>query len=203
MRLFSYVVARDYGFAPNPFHGTCTLATCKPEIRSSICPGDWIAGTGSKTKNRHENLVYVMRVDEIMTFNEYWANIRFQRKKPRLAGSLKQAFGDNIYLSDADGGWRQSDSHHSLKDGSPNLNNIRRDTKTDKVLIGDVYAYWGGSGPEIPLPFRDWESHDICKTGPGHKCHFPAAMVEAFVSWFMALEERGVLGEPLDWEGLV
>ncbi len=24
---------RDYGFAPNPFHGICTLATCKPVIR--------------------------------------------------------------------------------------------------------------------------------------------------------------------------
>ena len=31
MRLHSYVVARDYGFAPNPFLGVCTLATCKPK----------------------------------------------------------------------------------------------------------------------------------------------------------------------------
>ena len=33
MKLFSYVVARDFAFAPNPFHGYCTLATCKPIIR--------------------------------------------------------------------------------------------------------------------------------------------------------------------------
>ena len=26
MRVFSYVVVSDSGFAPNPFHGTCTLA---------------------------------------------------------------------------------------------------------------------------------------------------------------------------------
>ena len=166
MRLFSYVVRRDYGFAPNPFHGTCTLSTCKPDIRSSTSLGDWIVGTGSKTKNRQGNLVYVMQVDEAMTFNQYWTDIRFRRKKPRLAGSLKQAFGDNIYLRHRDGPWQQSNSHHSLEDGSPNLNNIRRDTKADKVLIGGVYAYWGGSGPEIPLGFRDWEGHDICKSGP-------------------------------------
>ena len=98
------------------------------------------------------NLVYVMQVDEVMTFNQYWTDIRFQCKKPRLAGSLKQAFGDNVYLRGGDGRWQQSDSHHSLEDGSPNVKNIRRDTKTDKVLTGGVYAYWGGSGPEIPLP---------------------------------------------------
>lgn len=41
MRCFSYIVARDYGFAPNPFHGFCTLANCikvvgiiKPEENS-------------------------------------------------------------------------------------------------------------------------------------------------------------------------
>jgi hypothetical protein len=33
MTLFSYVVRWDHGFAPNPFHGACTLATCKAEIR--------------------------------------------------------------------------------------------------------------------------------------------------------------------------
>lgn len=31
--LFSYIVRWDHGFAPNPFHGICSLATCKPGIR--------------------------------------------------------------------------------------------------------------------------------------------------------------------------
>ena len=33
MTVYSYIVAYDSGFAPNPFHGTCTLACCKPTIR--------------------------------------------------------------------------------------------------------------------------------------------------------------------------
>src|SRR5262245_31415483 len=45
VRLYSYVVARDYGFAPNPFYGFCTLATCKPDIRRTADIGDWIVGT--------------------------------------------------------------------------------------------------------------------------------------------------------------
>ena len=48
MTIYSYVVARDYGFAPNPFYGCCTLATCKPIIRRMAQVGDWVIGTGSK-----------------------------------------------------------------------------------------------------------------------------------------------------------
>ena len=36
---------RDYGFAPNPYFGYCTLATCKPVIRRCAGVGDWIAWT--------------------------------------------------------------------------------------------------------------------------------------------------------------
>lgn len=51
MKLYSYIVARDYGFAPNPFFGICTLATCKQKIRSAANVGDWVIGTGSKDYN--------------------------------------------------------------------------------------------------------------------------------------------------------
>lgn len=200
MRLYSYVVSRDYGFAPNPFHGTCTLATCKPEIRRTASADDWIVGTGSKMRGRQDHFVYIMRVAEAMTFNQYWADDRFQMKKPNLRGSTKQRFGDNIYFRGRDGKWRQIDSHHSLEDGLPNQHNIRHDTSTDNVLIGGTYAYWGGSGPKIPSRFRN-QGHDLCKSGPGHKCHFPDAMVDEFVTWFTALDEQGFLGEPLDWKG--
>ena len=29
-RLYSYVLRKDTGFAPNPYSGYCTLACCKP-----------------------------------------------------------------------------------------------------------------------------------------------------------------------------
>lgn len=199
MQLYSYVVARDYGFAPNPFFGVCTLATCKPEIRRSATAGDWVVGTGSKIKNRQGNLVYVMQVAEKITFDRYWSHSRFQLKKPNLSGSMKQRFGDNIYHSGPDGHWRQSNSHHSLEDGLPNHQNIRRDTKADSVLLGFTFAYWGGTGPYIPSCFRNWDGKDLCKSGTGHRCLFPTSMVDAFVDWFMSFDERGFLGDPLDW----
>ena len=141
--MYSYVVARDYGFAPNPFFGVCTLATCKPRIRSTAAIGDWVIGTGSKKRGRQAFLVYVMQVTEAITFNGYWDDPRFRRKRPNLGGSLKHAFGDNIYLKDDNNKWRQLDSHHSYQGGVPNPYNIQNDTQVDRVLIGTEYAYWG------------------------------------------------------------
>ena len=48
MNFYVYVVAKDGGFAPNPFHGVCTLACCKPRIRSRARIGDWVLGLTPK-----------------------------------------------------------------------------------------------------------------------------------------------------------
>ena len=199
MKLFSYVVSRDYGFAPNPFYGMCTLATCKPKIRKKASAGDWIIGTGSKRRSREGYLVYVMCISKTITFNEYWENEQYQLKKPNLRGSKKQAFGDNIYFKDKAGQWHQENSHHSYEDGSFNHHNIDRDTGADRVLIGRDYAYWGGSGPEIPQKFRDCNGEDICQERRGHKCDFPEKLVKDFINWFGSLNQNGYLGPPTDW----
>ena len=198
INLFSYVVARDYGFAPNPFFGVCTLATCKPNIRNTASVGDWIVGTGSKRKGRQRHLVYVMRVTETMTFNEYWKDERFRRKKPNMRGSMKQAFGDNIYFQDDTGQWHQQDSHHSYRDGMPNAHNIKNDTQADRVLLSTEYAYWGGSGPEMPQRFSDDYGLDIFALR-NHKCRFSKKLVNDFLTWFRNLGASGYLGAPLDW----
>lgn len=198
MKLFSYVVARDYGFAPNPFFGICTLATCKPRVRKAASIGDWIIGTGSSQNDRRGYLVYAMCVTETMTFNEYWEDERFQRKKPNMRGSMKQAFGDNIYFQNDAGQWQQQDSHHSYEDGSPNPYNICHDIQTDRVLLSKDYVYWGGSGSEIPTRFRDYEGCDICAKR-NHKCRFPQGLVREFATWLRSLDARGYLGKPLGW----
>ena len=197
-KLYSYVVARDYGFAPNPFYGTCTLATCKPEIRKHAKVGDWIIGTGSSQWNKEGYLVYVMLVSETLTFNEYWASARFRQQRPSLRGSKKQAFGDNIYFKDEKGQWHQEDSHHSYRDGSANPHNISHDTQADRVLISTDYAYWGDSGPQPPQNFRNYKGFDICAKR-GHKCRFPEDMVRDFVAWLRTLDATGYLGDPVDW----
>ena len=199
LTLYSDVVARDFGFAPNPFYGICTLATCKPRIRKPAKIGDWILGTGSKTRGREGRVVFAMRVSGHLTFDQYWKDPRFSEKKPNMRGSKKQAFGDNIYHRDGKTGrWRQADSHHSHPDGTPNQRNIKNDTQADRVLFSDDFVYWGGSGPAIPKRFRNFDGHDICGKR-NHKNNFPAKMIVDFVAWLRSLGETNYCAMPLDW----
>lgn len=147
--LLIYVVDRDFGFAPNPFHGTCTLATCKPRIRASAQPGDWIVGMGGRRLDATGRCIFGMRVGRRLTFNEYWNAPEFRDKRPIRNGSLVMLVGDNIYHKDSDA-WIQEDSHHSKADGSPEPSNIRNDTSSDSVLASDLFYYFGASAPEVP-----------------------------------------------------
>lgn len=198
MTLFSYVLDHDYGFAPNPFYGMCTLATCKPKIRDRAKIGDYVVGTGCAKRGRRGRLVYYMRVSEITTYDAYWEDVRFIRKRPSMLGSRMRAFGDNIYHRDQDGCWQQANSFHSLPNGMANPLNRDHDTHSDKVLIGQEFAYWGGSGPMIPGQFRDWNGDDVC-AGRGYRRHFEDGLEAAFLAWVLGLDAQGDVGKPADW----
>lgn len=197
MRLYSYRVARDYGFAPNPFHRYCTLATCKPQIRRTAQVGDWILGTGSKQRSRENHIVYAMHVTEALKFDEYWSDPRFIRKRPSFSSSKKNAYGDNIYHHNTHSEeWIQEDSHHSHEGGRLNQANLRRDTSVDCVLTSESFIYWGGSGPELPGKFIP----EILAPGRGHKNNFKEFFVKEFVDWIETQPKSGCLGRPLDWD---
>ncbi len=201
MKLFTYVVARDYGFAPNPFFGYCTLATCKPGIRATASKGDWVVGTGAKTKyDRVGYLIYAMRVDEVMDYDSYWNDLRFICKKPVMNGSLKQLYGDNIYHR-FEGRWVQVNSHHSLDTGNPNLKNIEHDTSSNLVLIARKFVYYGSAAPLIPKKFRQYRStnEDLCCPGRRYAIKSPE-LTAAFESWLESRGEWGVRGMPLEFD---
>src|SRR5687767_3276298 len=140
-KLHSYVVRYDMGFAPNPFFGYCTLATCKWQLRERAAIEDWIAGTGGADYGLQGRLVFAMQVSEILDFDAYWRDERFYRKRPVLNGSLKQLYGDNIYSRDGES-WAQVSSRHSLA-GCADATAMADDLKSTRVLIGQRFAYWG------------------------------------------------------------
>lgn len=204
MKLYSYIVRFDVGFAPNPFHGWCTLGTCKSGMRRTVQLGDWIVGTGSKEYGLSERLVFAMRVEEELTFDAYWRDPRFQAKKPNLHGSYMQAVGDNIYHRDAGGHWIQADSHHSNHDGTPNKVNLADDTDTDRVLLSRDFAYWGRDAIEVPERFMDNpDGVRLCHDRQGYKNGFPAAFVEDFIGWFRGLGQTGYLGDPAEFSKML
>jgi len=152
-RYYSYVVSRDYGFAPNPFGGFCSLATCKPQIRKHANIGDWIFGISQRDKGNGNNLVYCMKVTIKLTFNEYWNHPDFQFKKPVINGSLKRMYGDNIYHQENEH-WKQEDSHHSYENGSVNESNLKRDLSGEYVLISNHFYYFGKEPLIIPKDLK-------------------------------------------------
>ncbi len=201
MKLYSYIVARDFGFAPNPFFGFCTLATCKPKIRAGASVGDWIVGTGAKTRyDIAGRLIYAMQVDEVLDFDSYWNDPRFIRKRPNLNGSLKMIYGDNIYHR-VGKKWVQLDSHHSLENGRPNKANIAWDTGVDRVLVGTKFVYWGKAAPTIPKRLRSFRKtgEDICCKARGHRV-FGEEIATAFAKWLDQRGKSGFQGEPLEFE---
>ncbi|WP_437296057.1 hypothetical protein [Sorangium sp. So ce426] len=200
MKLYSYIVARDYGFAPNPFYGFCTLATCKPRIRAGASAGDWIIGTGAKSRyDLAGRLIYAMQVGEVLDFDTYWNEPRFLAKRPHLNGSLKVIYGDNIYHR-VGKIWVQSDSHHSFENGRPNKANIKWDTGVNRLLVATKFVYWGASAPTIPKRFRPFRKtdEDVCCKARGHRI-FGVELATAFAAWLEEQGKWGVHGEPLEF----
>lgn len=165
-KVYLYVVDRDFGFAPNPFHGICTLATCKPITRRVAKQGDWIVGIGGGRLKATGKCVFAMRIQKKISFNEYWNDPSYRDKRPVRNGSAKMMIGDNIYLEQA-GQWQQADSHHSHPDGSINWHNVKKDTQTNAVLISNHFYYFGSAALLIPpkilmaMGYRNGQGHRV------------------------------------------
>ena len=130
----------DTGFAPNPFHGILSLATCKPFIREKKGINTYIAGFTSKElcdeEVGKERLVYIMRITEKLNFNKYYSDQRFECKIPSNDNRISKV-GDNIYFFN-DGKYTQGFSYFHRDKA-----NIANDLKSDQVLLSDDFFYWG------------------------------------------------------------
>jgi hypothetical protein len=175
MTLYSYIVKHDSGFAPNPFFGYCTLACCKPGIRRKAKKGDWIVGLTPKADGN--KIVYFMEVNEKMSFDKYWRNKRFSKKKPELDCGIKRKNGDNIYEPQGTGGYRQLPSAHS----KPKFGNRedpkmkRRDLGGQGVLVSKHFAYFGSEPKTLPKGLKR------LIVGIGYRCHFKEDIKKRFV----------------------
>lgn len=166
--VYIYVVDRDFGFAPNPFHGFCSLATCKPRIRNAAGIGDWIIGVGGGRLKATGRCIFAMKVTEKISFNEYFTNPLYRDKKPVRNGSKKMMLGDNIYFHNLELKlWQQSHSHHSNPDGSENIYNREHDTQSSNVLLSKHFFYFGNYAPIIPenilveLGYKNGRNHRV------------------------------------------
>jgi putative DNA base modification enzyme with NMAD domain len=197
--LFVYVIDRDFGFAPNPFHGFCTLATCKPRIRKTAEIRDWIIGMGGSRLNAIGRCIFAMQVTATISFDEYWANPIYTEKKPVRNGSRKMMVGDNIYHRDVKTNkWGQADSHHSNLDGTVNPYNLKRDTRINRVLLSTRFFYFGAAARCVPQSILDQMRYK----NPRDYRRFDSRTAQPLLDWLQANFRKSMnelLGDPFDF----
>lgn len=194
-RVYVYVVDRDFGFAPNPFHGFLTLATCKPRIRSVASVGDWIVGIGGARLRRRGQCIFGMRVTSALSFDQYWSGAEYQVKKPVRNGSRVALVGDNIYHR-VRGEWLQSDSHHSMSDGTPNPVNVASDTSVNRVLLSEDFRYFGSAAQTIPPEIVIQMQY---RNGRNHRT-FEMSVASPLIEWLVGFPKNRVIADPCDFE---
>lgn len=195
----TYKMMVDSGFAPNPFEPTLTLANCKPSIRRTHEPGDWLAGFTSKglvgDEVGSERLVYLMRVSEKIRFRDYFHDPRFEDKIPDLDASNRTAqLGDNIYCPLCPDAELPEEF-----DQLPNLQHDERNHALDVngkyVLIADEFYYFGRKAVALPDHIRPNVPRN--QAAYGIKTESPRA--EQFVDYIRSNFAVGRHGKPHYW----
>ena len=94
-RYYVYKCVVDDGGAPCVDNSLLTLTICKPYIRSTARPGDWIFAFGSNAETPTNRLIYIAEVKRRLTRGEYFDRKEFQSRKDciyrrTLAGRLER-----------------------------------------------------------------------------------------------------------------
>ncbi|MDE5880856.1 MAG: hypothetical protein K2H60_03925 [Muribaculaceae bacterium] len=164
-----YLMTYDTQFAPNPFYGILTLATCKPVIRRKAEIGDWISGwtameVRDKENKKHtfkdgQKMIYLARITDKMTFAEYWekypekrpvslSSITTEKRCGRGCGGKKQEntsynSGDNIYKPYHKNDKTGEISYEQLENSSHKPDEADHDLSGKYVLLCDEFYYFG------------------------------------------------------------
>ena len=121
-KYYFYRMTYDTGFAPNPFGKYLTLAACTPNhCRSNVHIDDYIVGVealgfakkriGVKYKTDvKQSLIYIAKISEVLTLDEYFKDIRFKYKKYTRKESWIERRGDNVYFKDGNH-WKWTEGH--------------------------------------------------------------------------------------------
>lgn len=196
MALYSYVLRFDFGDAPNPYGGVCTLTICKPAIRRTAQVGDWIIGTGSKHSpvgDISDYLVYAMRVSEKLTMAEYDLRCRKELtiKMPGHRSHRKQReniAGDSLYDFRELGGPRHRGGHMHFE---PEMQ--ARDWSGIYALLSDEFYYFGSEPRAMPMHL-----HSLIKRGQNHYRKTAHDEIAAFEAWLKqeGFESNRIYADP-------
>lgn len=191
MKLYSYIVAHDTGFAPNPFWRFCTTACCKPVIRRTANKRDWIVGLSPKRSGNR--IIFAMEVTEDpMPFDQYFKDKRFKKKIPDLTKKdVIYKCGDNIYQPISKDKFKQLPSQHS-NGKKENIENKKHDLGGKNVLISNNFYYFGTKALSLPKNLSE------LIVGRGHRSRFSEKTNQTFLK-FISKQKKGINNPPFKW----
>lgn len=281
--VYEYVMTSDSGFAPNPFHGTCTLACCKPKIRKGVANEIFgkikktLASDKRLTKEKKEEIlkdlgleateeelknfdsqikdlflrgdegllksigcqskeefikeqkiyiiglagkqlkeklgkagedknpmVYVMRVTDMLTYDQYYHDDKYKEKIPHGFNVVDANdntsinwCGDNIYKSVE--GQNPDAGELAVKKAFHDKNDKKHDLSGEYVLVSDAenFIYYGkkaGEAPDVGEVYK-YVGHKkinfIDKSGDNEA-------LRKFFCGFDKIERKGVIAPPIN-----
>jgi hypothetical protein len=201
IRLFSYKMTHDTGFAPNPFGGLLSLATCKPKIRKHKLVGDWIAGFTSNSLNKEkvgdEKLIYLMKVTGKITFQEFWSSKKFASKKPNInADKIMDKIGDNIYKPKNKNPKKITD-YTQIKNVNHKEKHMKKDLSGEYVLLSDCFYYFGVNAVDLPKKIRP----DVPKGQSAHGTQTKNIQrCRELILFIQKKYKKGIYGNPTKWQ---
>ena len=136
-----------------------------------------------------------MQVAETLSFEEYWADPRFKRKRPRWSPEKDPlaSCGDNCYQPIGDGEFRQLRSAHWNHDEDrESAGAKRRDLSGRQVLVAHRFCYFGADAVELP------EHLEFARPARYHRVNFTEEQRAALLEFVEGLPQ-GVRGRPRAW----
>jgi len=193
--LYSYVLRYDNGAAPNPFWDVCTLTICKPGIRRTAMPGDWIIGTGSAQARCNDgqvhdlsgHVVYAMQVTQRLALSEYDRHCQQQlpNKLPdKRHADWRRRVGDCIY--DYSRG-----AVPTMRPGPHDETNRTTDLSGENALLSTHFHYFGEH--PIPLPGHLLQ---LVKERQGYKKITIEHSIRAFETWIAGFPLNALSADP-------
>jgi hypothetical protein len=203
MRLFSYKLTTDSGFAPNPFFGELTLATCKPQIRLHKKIGDWIAGFTSKRlcgdQVGNERLIFLMNVTDKLPLSIYWSEPRFLVKRPGGSSPNQDLVdrptphvlhqGDNVYYFKGQLAYQMPNPNHPE-------HFMEHDVSGKYALCSTLFYYFGSKPVTLPHEFKP--SIPRAQSSHGSRTH-NEELARLFIEHIQVNYPRGVNSAPTKW----
>jgi len=143
-RILRYVLRHDTGMAPCIDNNLLTLATCKPKVRASAKPGDWVVGF-RPCPSPHGLVVWAGRVALSIGVGDYERQYRGR--------------SDAVYREKPGGGYRRL-----RPDYHPDEKEFLRDISSPVLIFDTDTTWYFGKKPER-LP--DGLMH-LAGSGRGH-----------------------------------